>query len=198
MTQDMYEVFPIPVPFTATHVRNYATLRLLALQTDPQCFGSTYERESAFTDAVWRSRLDSDDKVTIIASSLPSQSESGDEGGWVGTVTILAPAMLFLSGFALPKSVTERGVDIYQLVGMWIHPEHRKRGLGKRLIEAGLDWIRRERTNDRGVPGEMVLMLKVVHHNNSAKSLYTSMGFVETDDEVEMGGGISMIMHISK
>ena len=41
----------------------YKNLRLRSLQESPEAFGSTYERESEFTDERWRDRVDANGGV---------------------------------------------------------------------------------------------------------------------------------------
>ena len=36
----------------------FSQIRLTALKTDPRVFGSNYERESKFSEADWRDRLE--------------------------------------------------------------------------------------------------------------------------------------------
>lgn len=78
-----YELHALPVPPTKSDVDKFSTLRLLALQTDPASFGSTYDREIAFTYDQWRDHLNSRDKATLII-----ESSSGDNE-WVATATAI-------------------------------------------------------------------------------------------------------------
>jgi len=98
----------------------------------------------------------------------------------VGTASILTPAML------QTKSA------FYYLVGVWVDPEHRRRGLGRRLIEAGLNWVRERQGNDEGVTVKM----EVDCDNERAKALYKAVGFTELPDE-ESEGPNRVVMAIS-
>jgi ribosomal protein S18 acetylase RimI-like enzyme len=57
------------------------------------------------------------------------------------------------------------------LVGMYVRPQARNRGVGRRLVEAVMEVARR-----RGVE---LLQLAVVSDNEPARRLYARLGFVE-------------------
>jgi ribosomal protein S18 acetylase RimI-like enzyme len=73
--------------------------------------------------------------------------------------------------------------------GMWVHPDHRGRGIGRKLLDAVVDYAK-DRAADR-------VRLRVTETNLSAKGLYERAGFQPTGarrplrsdpslDEVEM------------
>ena len=159
----VYKVSALPVtpdPFT---IQKFAALRLLALRTDPSSFGSTYEREIAFTEEQWRARLSAKSHITFITSI----DQPYDNGAWVATATILAPSDLTFGALAPLRDVGVGG-DIYVLVGMWTMPEHRRRGVGKALIELAVKWIKM-----RGKKSEDVWLALQV-----AVEMYTSVGSI--------------------
>jgi hypothetical protein len=49
------------------YVEQYKAFRLLSLKTDPDAFGSTWEREIAFTDDTWYGRLANPKAATFLA-----------------------------------------------------------------------------------------------------------------------------------
>jgi GNAT superfamily N-acetyltransferase len=122
--------------------------RLAALADSPSAFGSTVERELAFTDEVWQERATlgstNRDRATFLAVD-------GDEV--VGIV----------GGFELDGTL--------DLVSMWTSPAVRRRGVGRQLVEAVLEWA-----------GDRTVHLWVTRGNEPAHALYESMGFVDTDD----------------
>lgn len=63
-----YWYLPVALPLTDEDLTKYKTMRLLALQTDPRSFGSTYEREVQFSSEQWRGRIDTDQIITIAAT----------------------------------------------------------------------------------------------------------------------------------
>lgn len=129
-------------------VEAYRTIRLEALLADPGAFGSTYEREVAFDDRTWRRRVSGFDGrpgITLVDEI---------DGAVVGTAGI---------------GYTEHN-EQPMLVGMWVRPEARGQGVGKRLIDAAVDWAVSRQAKD--------IILWVVTENLSAISLYERCGFV--------------------
>lgn len=63
-----YEVVQLPREEAEARgwIPKYKTLRLHALKTEPQFFGSTYEREVVWEDDVWLTRLMNPDAVTFV------------------------------------------------------------------------------------------------------------------------------------
>ncbi|KAJ7438485.1 hypothetical protein FB451DRAFT_1416187 [Mycena latifolia] len=164
-----YEVFPIPVPVSEEHVKKYSKVRLLSLKTNPEAFGSTYENNVGKASAQWRAMIDTTDRLTIAARCV---SAAGDNE-WVGTASILTPEMV-------GQHTGDEGPNPYLLVGMWVHPAHRRKGLAKRLISVGVEWVR---ARTEGMPEEKRRILLEVHrHNESAKALYDELGFLELKD----------------
>ena len=98
-------------------------LRLRALADAPWAFGSTLAREEAFTEAVWQERAvrgaTGEHGVTYVA-------EDGDR--WVGIVTGL---------------VDDADGPRLEVVGMFVEPVARGRGVGAALLEAVASWARR-------------------------------------------------------
>lgn len=127
-------------------------LRLLALADAPTAFGSTLAREEAFTEKMWRERTERGaagaDAVTFVA-------ERSDE--WVGLATGLA------------RDPEDPDDPRPVLVGMFVAPTARQRGVGAALVEAVVAWAR-----TRGATG---LRLRVNSTNNPAIALYEKCGF---------------------
>ncbi|MBO2465681.1 GNAT family N-acetyltransferase [Actinomadura violacea] len=122
----------------------YRAVRLESLADSPEAFCSTLAREEAFAPDVWQGRLAA--RNTFLA-------ETGDGPG--GIVTVLA---------------AEDGTG--ELVGMWVAPAARGRGVGDLLVRAALDW-----TAERGLTE---LRLWVVEGNRHAERLYARHGFART------------------
>jgi len=91
-------------------------IRLTALRKAPSAFGSSYERESGFTEADWRGRLASRN-VTFLAY-LPEVSPAGLAGSF------------------------EERPGVAELVSMWVAPAARGRGTGETLVTAVADWAK--------------------------------------------------------
>lgn len=95
----------------------YRTVRLRALEADPEVFGATLVEESALTDDDWRSRAGSSDWAVFMAFG------GGDA-----------------VGLAIGGPVPFDDPTLAGLYGMWVAPEARGRGVGGRLVEAVSGW----------------------------------------------------------
>jgi GNAT superfamily N-acetyltransferase len=89
-------------------------LRLRALQDTPTAFGSTYDREVAFTEADWQSRLRDPEAAAVIAylDGQPAGMGGGfrDLPGWL------------------------------HVIAMWTDPAWRGRGAGSAVLEHLKAW----------------------------------------------------------
>ena len=123
--------------------------RLALLSDSPSAFGSNLERELAFTDDVWAERA-------VGSSAGPTRSTflAFDGNNAVGIVGGL------------------RAGPVVELMSMWISPDLRRRGLGRRLVEETVEWA-------TDAEAERV-ELWVMRGNDAAQRLYESLGFVVT------------------
>lgn len=134
-------------------------IRLTALRSAPDAYGSTFARESAFDEAVWRERATGrPGRQTFLAVA--------ETGQLVATAT----------GLADP----EEPADVRLLVGMWIDPAHRGRGLVDRLTSEVANWARRD--------GGRTLRLDVSVGNDAARAAYLRNGFRPTGERAPMPG----------
>lgn len=129
-------------------------VRLRALADAPGAFASTLEREQGFDDAEWHRR------VTTNAWFLARA-----DGATVGLAC----------GIPEPDDDTGR-----HLVGMWVEPAFRGRGLSDLLVAAVMAWARRE--------GAEFLALWVVDGNDRALGFYERLGFEETGERQPVPG----------
>jgi RimJ/RimL family protein N-acetyltransferase len=133
----------------ASDVEAYRRVRLNGLKTDPEAFGSTYEREVQFSRKTMLERvLATDDKFVLGAF---------DEGTLVGVVT-----------FVRESGVKERHKG--NVFGMYLIPEARGKGIGAWLLRALLE-------KACGMEGLERINLTVVSDNVWAKRLYEAAGF---------------------
>jgi ribosomal protein S18 acetylase RimI-like enzyme len=136
---------------TPPNLAAFIAVRLRALQESPWAFGPTYARERGFTEAEWKARL---------------QRWNGERGvGFLAMVDGIARGM---AGALLDEKDAKRA----QLVSMWNEPTHRRKGLGRRLVEEVLGWA--------GQHGVLVMQLMVTSKNESAIRFYQELGFTPT------------------
>lgn len=130
----------------------YRSIRLRALATNPEAFGSNHTRESAFDDAAWRSRLRG-----FAGRPGVVMVDEVDDGQLTGTVGV--------GQFEQPDEAI--------IWGMWVDPAHRRRGVAQRLLDAAIDWAREQEYRS--------VMLHVTDGNDAAHRLYVDAGFAGTE-----------------
>ncbi|KAH0831847.1 acyl-CoA N-acyltransferase [Lanmaoa asiatica] len=187
-----YTIFPLEPPVSPSQLAAYKTLRLASLRIDPHAFVSTYVREVGFSEDVWRQRLDSPFKRTLIASALDAASHECDRdvneetGECIGTASIIGPSEMppyILAPFK------EAGVcanwETYGLYAMWVHPAHRGKGVGAQLVEACLEWARTnvdiKFSSENNGACEKVVLVLVYDNNVAGRALYSRMGFTDVE-----------------
>lgn len=124
-------------------------VRLRALADAPKAFASTYEREERFSRDVWTARLTGDGSVNLLAV----------EGG---------------RALGMTSARIEERPGTAHLLGMWVAPEARGRGVGRRLIDAIVEWAREREIRELG--------LWVTDANDPAHALYGNSGFRSTGE----------------
>jgi ribosomal protein S18 acetylase RimI-like enzyme len=102
---------------TPTLSASYKTVRLRALQDTPLAFGSTYARESQFSETDWHNR----------AANLCTPHLAYHQDEYCGIA----------AGF-LDKQNPRNA----ELVSMWVAANHRRTGTGKLLVDAIESWAR--------------------------------------------------------
>ena len=106
-------------PITPQNASIFRAARLRALQDTPSAFGSTYARESLFTDADWVERANrSNGETSILLLAMA-------EGIAVG-----------IAGSYLDHDDASRA----QPISMWTDPTHRHQGVGRLLVNEILGW----------------------------------------------------------
>ncbi len=141
----------------APHVRRleahegpaYRRLRLAALADAPDAFGSTLERETAWSDEAWAERVEAG---AASATDLPLVVERG--GGLVGLA------------WGRIEAEDPGTAHVYQ---MWVAPQLRRGGLGADLLAAIVAWARDARARQ--------VVLDVTDGNTPARRLYEKAGF---------------------
>jgi ribosomal protein S18 acetylase RimI-like enzyme len=131
----------------ASNWRTYRDVRLAMLQGAPRAFWTTYEQAASRTDEEWQQLVGQANTWLALA-----------QGRAVGSV----------GSFRLPDQPEDECV----LVGMWVDPSARGRGVGERLVQTVLDAAARQ--------GLRRVVLEVAHENAPALALYERMGFRAT------------------
>jgi GNAT superfamily N-acetyltransferase len=125
-------------------------IRLRALADAPSAFGSSLAREQDRTEADWRRWLETRDGVMFACVDEV-------EDAWVGIAGTYAEA---------------EDPDLVWVVSMWVAPEARRRGAGRLLLGACVDWARARLARE--------VRLWVTEGNDAARTLYETAGFRST------------------
>ena len=124
----------------------YREIRLEALADSPHNFSSTLESEQ-------------DQPLDRFAARLADDLVLGAFSG---------PRLIGVAGFYVQPRPKHRHKGM--LWGMYVRPDHRAAGIGRKLVEAIIAYARRH---------VELLQLFVIADNLPARRLYTSLGFVE-------------------
>ncbi len=136
-------------PIKANEWAAYRAVRLRALQDSPNAFGSTYDAESSGSDQHWADRLQ-----TLETSGRDRALVSETSDGFCGLA------------WCKISAVETSQANIYQ---MWVAPEVRGQGIGRRLLTGALNWA--------VGAGVRRVVLGVTVSDSPAWRLYVSMGF---------------------
>ncbi|MCA1053796.1 GNAT family N-acetyltransferase [Rossellomorea aquimaris] len=133
-----------------SHAEAYLQLRLEALQTNPEAFGSSYEETISMQNPVEHtaSRLDQRENYTYGAF---------EDERLVGMLVLV------------PQTV-EKMKHKASIFGMYVTPDYRGNGIARTLMEKAVQ-------KARELEGIEQINLTVVTSNDSAKGLYSSLGF---------------------
>ncbi|WP_096440012.1 GNAT family N-acetyltransferase [Alteribacter populi] len=135
--------------------QKYRELRLEALQTSPEAFASTFEEEKAYSIETYADRFESEHSFNFAAFA--------EEDNLVGMVTLVR---------ANKEKLKHRAT----ILGMYVTPDKRGEGIGKRLITEAID-------KAKAHGGIEQIYLHVVTTNESAVKLYSSIGFTSFGTE---------------
>lgn len=126
----------------------YKSLRLEALQNNPEAFSSSYKEEIDLPIQQTEIRLNAEQSYTIGAFI---------DKKLVGVATLVVETK---------KKIQHRAT----IVAVYVHPKHRNIGLGKRLLAELI-------IKAKSLPKVEQIYLTVTASNISAKKLYHSIGF---------------------
>ena len=136
---------------TPLEIEMFKAVRLRALEDAPFAFGSTYEREAAFSEEDWRARI---------------ERWNGQTGA--GFLAIDSNVPCGIAGSLLDQSDCRQA----ELVSMWTAPMHRRQGVGRLLVAAVISWARSREVR--------TVRLMVTNTNEAALRFYEQLGFALT------------------
>ena len=139
-------------------VELYRHIRLAALKDAPDAFATTYEAAVARTDESWRKQAEvaanGDDRAIFIAFA------DGEAVGLAG---------LHPDG---------NDPNLCELVQVWVAPAFRGKGLANQLIDAAVDWARKNRFR--------TVKAVVAKDNHRALPFYRKCGFTQTTSDPQL------------
>jgi len=138
--------------------RELRDVRLRALADAPDAFGEVLERARQLDDAGWESRTSRRPGILV----LVAERERTPVGMMV---VVIGPD-------------DPRRANVY---AMWVAPDARGAGVGRKLIDNGLAWARRL--------GALDVELRVSDPMAGARALYLASGFVPTGDREPLREG---------
>ncbi|GAA2294069.1 GNAT family N-acetyltransferase [Streptomyces kunmingensis] len=156
-------------------------LRLAALSDPmaPLAFLETYEQALARPDVFWQDRAAGASHGTIARQFVAVRND----GTWDGTVVALVEEAGAEDFFG--RAVERRQV---QLVGVFVRPAARGRGLTEALFSTAVEWASR-------LDGVTRVRLHVHEDNARAEGFYRKFGFVRTGGAVPNPGDPSKVDH---
>ncbi|KAG8427497.1 hypothetical protein J3459_006674 [Metarhizium acridum] len=163
----------------------YKPFRLGALQNDPSFFGSTYTREASMADDFWRGRVLNPNAKTFVAM----QKQVGDI---LSSVTIVrhvsAPSKVQAQFGPEAEYTASEQVLHWEVNAVYTAPAARRRGLGRKVIEAAVKETRGA-ADSEGKPCLITVLVK--KNNTAARILYERAGFqalggVDGDDALRL------------
>jgi ribosomal protein S18 acetylase RimI-like enzyme len=131
---------------TSADAPAYREIRLAGLKDTPEAFGSTFAREST-------------QPLEWFCDRLGNSAVFG---------AFDAAPLLGVAGLRIREGEKEQHKGL--LWGMYVRPDARKAGLGRKLVEAVIDHARAH---------VEVIQLSVISDNQPARRLYGGLGFVE-------------------
>lgn len=172
------------------------TLRLKSLQQDPEAFSSTYAEEVKFSNEIWEKRMTSSLAVQLVAVERHSKTESDIppegisallSGDWLGGLVLIGPKEdasrspgESLGSESTPSSAIDgehASTPVYELNGVFVVPEARGLGLGRKLVDAAMQ-AGISSAKDQGFRAIRV-QVRVDTDNRPARMLYRSGGYVD-------------------
>jgi ribosomal protein S18 acetylase RimI-like enzyme len=142
-------------------------LRVRALTEEPDAFSSLLEEESSLPDRHWR---------------RSAREAASGEHGFVGLAVEETGGLV-----GLVRGETWYGrPEVAGVFSMWVVPRHRRRGVGRALLESVTAWAQES--------GYARLRLHVVETNRAAIRLYERAGFATIDEREPLRPGSDLVL----
>ena len=129
----------------------FSQVRLKALQTDPEVFGSNYEKESQLTEAEWRGRLQAKDNAIFLI--YENEKPIG------------------MTGVSVDRDDATKKTAL--LWGSWLAPHFRGKGLSELMYQTRINWAKEQPTVEKIIVSHRA-------SNLSSKYANQKHGFVAT------------------
>jgi ribosomal protein S18 acetylase RimI-like enzyme len=187
MSSFSVDILPNPAADHETLVQYSArlkALRLRSLREDTNAFISKYESEVSEPDDFWLDRLKFDRAFHLILGrhGAPESPKDLMQKEWVGFVVIIAPSRAGVESIGQPAAAE------WEMAALYIQPELRGQGLGKRLVEATIEYVKEHGLVDGKTTPSCVTSVR--HGNERALELYQRLGFriIDSNEHVEKEG----------
>jgi len=151
------------------------TLHLRMYADSPDAFSETLDAARALTPPEWEARAQrfAGASNAIAFAALEEQQPVGFIAGYVGR---------FHNG-----AMGRDPGDTVTLARAWVDPAFRRRGVGRRLVEAGRSWAREREAK--------TLAVQVTENNGPAIGVYAKLGFVDTGRREPLLSNPSLQIH---
>lgn len=127
----------------------FSQIRLKALQTDPEVFGSNYEKESKNTESDWRSRLQSTAVFLISADGAP----------------------IGMTGALIDKNDPTGKTALFW--GSWLASEYRRKGLSELMYRTRIEWAKQQPTLEKIIVSHRASNLSSKYANQKHGFVFT-------------------------
>jgi len=186
------------------YTQSYKNFRLKSLLLAPSAFSSTYAREVAFPDALWKSRLLSSLANIFIAQSATSTNSSLGKANFKTNIlchiALMGPLTIQPLVLEAPTNPWDVKASTDQILKDAVRPWHfrlhalftlpgaRGKGLAKDLILMAVDFARDFTQRKIGEENrEFVVSIAIEKDNVAAGRLYEKCGFRKNGEVVYKG-----------
>ena len=102
--------------------KDFRNIRLKALKSDPEVFGSHYEKEKNYTKQDWQEWVGAKDQAVFFIY---------DDEKPIG-----------MTGIFVPQDTVEKSKAV--LWGSWLEPEYRRKGMSEMMYKSRIEWAKQQ------------------------------------------------------